>query len=530
MIKLSKNKGRLFVNLIKNWNKTLYYMFSGLFLISFLLIIFNVIFNKTVHTYNTFFLLLIMAFFTVLMIVIAKFLAKKKDYFEKNYKKFLFASCAFLFCAQIVLGFCLQFDPMWDLEAIYQGAISWAERGSFSTYSSNTCHEDYFYIFPNNLGAMAFLTLFFKLANLLGIQSYFTVASILNIILIISTMLFAQAICKHFYGATGGILCILLFLFSFPFYFMAPVFYTDTLSMAFLLGAFYGLLKAENSLKTKQKICWYLFAAFLCLLGAMIKMTVLVFVIAGVIYFFLKKNWHGLLSFLMITIMVVGLGFTIFNSLIYSTQLHKPKAEAMNMPVYYWVDLAVHNEGRYDNNIFSYAINQQDPTLRKELLINDIKNTIKKRGVEEMYQLFETKSAIAFGDGTYALSDFLDDRPLKENTFLHDLLLYNGKYYKHYSTVTTAIFLAIQILMLWSVSLKKVDFKFLVPQLCVFGLMVFLMFWEINSRYIITIIPCIFICAVGGLLQLSEQFINFRKKNLQNAKVLTHNRQGRNIS
>ncbi len=496
--------------LLKNWNKLLYYIFSGLFIVSFSLILLNVVFNKTVYSYNTFFLLLYMVIFDAAIIFATVFLKKKKSFFEKRYNVIVVVSCVFLFCMQIISSVLLEFNPSWDMEAVYQGAISWVEQGDFTTYFSDTCHQDYFYIFPNNLGLMALLALFFKLASLLGIKSYFMVASVLNAVMIVMTLVLVQAICKRFYGITGGIVSVMLFLCCLPFYFMAPVFYTDSFSMVFLLGAFYGLLKAEDSVKIKQKFGWYLFSALMCWLGAMIKMTVLIFVIAAFIYFLLKKNWRELLAYLMVTVTVVGLGFSLFNSYIYSTHLSREKAEQTNMPAYYWIDLAVHDQGRYNNTIFWDAKNEQDPSVRSEKLINDIKEEIKERGFKGMYDLFESKSALAFGDGTYALSDFLDDSPVKEDTFLHQFLLYEGKYYERYSTVATAIFLVIQIMMLLSVCLRKMDLKLLIPQLCVFGLMVFLLLWEINSRYITTVVPCILVCAAGGLCGLSEWIIKRR--------------------
>ena len=351
---------------------------------------------------------------------------------------------------------------------------------------------------------MAFLAFFFKIANLLGIHAYFTVASIVNSIMIVLAMVFAQAVCKRLYGTMCGIFVMLLFLCSLPFYFMGPIFYTDALSLMFPLAAFYGLLKAEDAGKSGSKIGWYIFTAAMCFLGAMIKMTVLIFVIAAFLYFILKKRWVEMITFICISIAVIGLGFFSFNSYMYSTHLDKVKADQTNMPIHYWLDLAVHGQGRYDNNIFWNAHNESDPESRKEMLIQDIKQEVKKHGVCGMYELFEEKSTRAFGDGTYALSDFLDDRPVKQNRFLHKILLYNGEHYDAYSMIATAIFLSMQILMLLSVCFKKTDFKLLIPQLCVFGVMLFLLCWEVNSRYITTIIPCILVCAAKGISGLSE--------------------------
>ena len=50
----------------------------------------------------------------------------------------------------------LRFQPSFDLDAIYGGAIQWLETGSFPNY------YDYFDWFPNNLGGLMFLYVLFR--------------------------------------------------------------------------------------------------------------------------------------------------------------------------------------------------------------------------------------------------------------------------------------------------------------------------------------------------------------------------------
>jgi len=483
----------------------LYLIFAGLFLFSFTLILLNVIFNKAIYSYNTFCLILLVLLFLVLITSSVIFLRKRIYLLEKHYYKIVFLSCSFLFLVQLFFGFKLQFNPTWDLESIYQGAIKWVETGTFTGYTSATSRQDYFYIFPNNLGPVAFLALFFKLANLFGVTAYFSVGCIVNACLITLSLAFLQAICKRLFGVLGGLLSIVLFLLSLPFYFMAAVFYTDALSLMFPLAAFYGFLKAYSCQKKSSKLLLYVFSSCMCLVGALIKTTVLIFVIAAFICLALRRKWRELLIFAATAIAVIGTGFTLFYSFMYSSQLSREKADQMNMPANYWIDLAVHGTGRYNDKIYHMARNEEDPITRKEMLSQDIKERVKELGAGGIYDLFENKSARAFGDGTYALSDFLDDRPIKEGSFLSRFLLYDGEYYYVYSTIATAIFLAIQILMLLSVSFRQQGFKALIPQLCIFGIMLFLLFWEINSRYITTFVPFILLCAVNGVSRVIEK-------------------------
>lgn len=88
---------------------------------------------------------------------------KHDAFMLKHYKKLLFFFAAFMLILQIIFGCILRFNPVFDMDAIYGGAIEWVETGTFASY------YDYYYYFPNNLGGMSLLYIFFKLASYLGI-------------------------------------------------------------------------------------------------------------------------------------------------------------------------------------------------------------------------------------------------------------------------------------------------------------------------------------------------------------------------
>lgn len=489
------------LNAITSW---LHSGFSVIFFISFSFILLNVIFNKSIYDYSTINLILPAAFFIFLFIFSARLMQKKEPFFKKHYIKILIAFALLMLTCQLCLTKSLRFEGTYDFEVVYKSAIKWAEESSFVGYSSPTCHSDYFYIFPNNLGSMAFLALFFRIARLFNITDYFLVASIVNAVLSVLSMVLASLICRRLFGTVGAISVLILFAASPPFYLIAPVFYTDSLSLFFPLAAFYLVLKLEDCQKICPKIIYSIIAALLLLTGALIKATVLIFAVATIIYFILKRKLKTLLTYSITTALIVSLGFAIFNGYIYSVHLDKDIAKQKNQPIYYWLDTAFHQNGEYNNDVFWNSNNIQDPDEREEYLKKDLLTQLKSLKPHEIYRLFERKSARAFGDGTYALSDFLDDSPLKPDK-IHDSILYDGKNYKKYSCFATSVFIAIQLLMLLSVSFKKPDFKSLIPQLCVFGIMFFLLFWEVNSRYITTFIPFIFIASAGGICRVAQK-------------------------
>ena len=82
------------------------------------------------------------------------------QFFEKHFVKILAGYLLVLFVVQILCGIHLRYEPMWDLDSVYGGAISWLKYGNIDSY------KDYFYYFPNNLGLLIFFRAYFGLLYL----------------------------------------------------------------------------------------------------------------------------------------------------------------------------------------------------------------------------------------------------------------------------------------------------------------------------------------------------------------------------
>lgn len=111
---------------------------------------------------------------------------------------------------------------------------------------------------------------------------------------------------------------------------------------------------------------------------------------------------------------------------------------------------------------------------------------------------------LCFGDGTYALSDYLDDAPAHA-VALHQYILYAGANYRGYQYLTTGILLAVYFFLLWGAAKclrQKAGSRALselAPRLAALGLLVFLLFWETSGRYFTNFVPLMLVCAVLSL-------------------------------
>ncbi|MEG1932184.1 MAG: glycosyltransferase family 39 protein, partial [Pygmaiobacter sp.] len=274
----------------------------------------------------------------------------------------------FLFTAQLFFASRLRFDPIFDLEAVFRGAQDWAQTGSFTDYASSTCYGNYFYMFPNNLGALALLTALFRVALLLHFTDFFAVATLFCALLFCAAMVLSALCARRLFGAAGGVISLLFFLCCPPFYLIAPVFYTDALSLPFPILAFFLFLRSEAATTRCRRILYQLAMALALAFGALLKPTVLLCAIAIALFLLCRKQWKKALAWGLLSALVAALVFSAFFAFIYRTQLNQTTAQQLKIPTSYWLATAVSGKGQFCSDCFVLALRTPDPTLRDTAL------------------------------------------------------------------------------------------------------------------------------------------------------------------
>ncbi len=494
---LKSNKNGAVVNLFIR-------AFQLMFAVCFALILFNVVFNREVYSYFAPILILLSLIVIGLVFWLYSKFADRK--IEEHYIKILLGMSGSLLLVQIVFAVFLRYDPIFDLEAVYKGAIHWVETGSFTDYDSSTCHTDYFYIFPNNLGCLYFMFMLFKTASLIGIKDYFMVASVCNALMISGTLLLSAGIARRLWSKKEGLICASLFLLSPPFWFLAPVFYTDSLTLIFPVALWYCVLRADACKSKVGVFGLYLLSSVLVVVGGMIKPTVwIAFIAIGVIQLF-RRQWLRQAILTLTTIIMLITVSSAFNSFMSPTYIDVDKAEQKNLPYEYWLSIGLSNNGSYRNDYFEIAMAPEGQEAKKDAIRPLIQSDLKEQGISGLLKLFTVKTTRAFGDGTYASSDFLDDRPVSPN-LLHKFLLYDNEYYSVYSHIATGVLVALLVLAVLGTVKPSQDLRQTSAPLCLFGLMLFLMVWEVNSRYILNFIPMLFLSATSGIKAFSKHSV-----------------------
>lgn len=493
--------------MINNLKKFLAYIFCAFFAVCFSYLLVNILFKNAEYNYKKQTLAIyILAAVCLLTFIYSRF-SKHESFFNKHYKPILVAFLCIMMIVQVSLGLFLRFKPDFDIASVYQGAIDWVQTGTFTNY------YDYYYHFPNNLGAMAFLHFFFSISNLLGVKDYFLVGMILNSLLSISTMLMVSLTFKRISGAKQAVFSLLLFAVYLPFYFIAPVFYTDSLSMLFPVLFYYLYLtfKDTSSFKKLCLICFWM--GVTASIGMQVKFTVVIMVIAVTIDMFINLDWKKSILANAIVYSVILICFTAFNGYIYTYHLDRERAAQDNDPYTHWVMMGLKGTGGYNPDDYNFTRSFNDPDERRTANIEEIKRRIADYGPDGMFEFLTKKSVKCFGDGTLGLDDFLSDR--QDKNFLHKLVLPEGKKYELYKHICEALLFTFMLFMIFpalkyifgkknysakkEIQTSKDNFINLAPMLAVFGIFIFLLAWEANRRYFSNFVPAIIICATLGI-------------------------------
>lgn len=543
--------------------KKLSIAFFALFAFSFTYILINVVL-KNHHANDKTFLIWGILIFIALIVALYALFNRFGKFIEARFNAILIAFLVIMAAIQLTMAFVLRFEPVFDLGAVYHGAVEWLNTGTFAS------HYEYYQYFPHNLGLLVIYRGLFGIVSAFGITDYFITASVFNCMLSIAMMCFAALVCKRLWGPKHGVTVLSLFFFSLPFWFIAPVFYTDAPAMFFPVFLFYLALRIKGCDDLKKRMINGILMGLAIGIGMLVKFIVVIPALALAIYMIIdKQKLKNIAVSAVYATLIAVFCFASVNLIVYNgNHLDMKLVERNGTPRLHWVMMGLSESGSYAPGDYDFTRSfAGDPDEQSRQITRVIFERIQNRGVDGMLNFLAYKSNRAFGDGTYGSSDFLDDSP-QNRTFIHDFVLYEGVYYRAYANVTSGFFfgiialavikslhcllsgienrkiafylkltaLAMLILFVLNVLLdlnilkymlllfflsmlgfllwfkmpciKSRDLSTLMPMLTVFGTMLFLLMWEVNSRYISLCIPMIIISAVPAVAHIYDAIRN----------------------
>ncbi|MDR0591315.1 MAG: glycosyltransferase family 39 protein [Candidatus Nomurabacteria bacterium] len=405
---------------------------------------------------------------------------------------------------------------LWDFNMVTTGAID-----SVSAPISQPV-IDYLHKCQNNIPVFVMLRGAFKLAAAAGITNFQAVGTALNILAINSALLILYFIARKLWGVRKAILSLFIAVSVLPLVLLyVPVFYTDTLSLPFVVGMFYLYLKLRDSKSKKRYLALLISMMLVAIIGVLIKFNAAIMLIAIVIDMFIRHDKaHSLKQALVSLAVIISLVTPVLVG--YSTlsdqYIHNRATPGhITMPPTHYIMMGLGGKNGqfngYDDDS-TYTHSSRDKAIQYN--INEIKERLKVRGWS-LPEFFYDKIVGTWGRPWLEARDRLNNNGLTTDEFrpssLQRMIVGSKRYPLTPSNFIKAAYILIVIAFIISCArsvalAKKQPTDLCTIYLAVFGLASFLLIWEASPRYIINYFPFMILLATPAIYNLSPRAID----------------------
>jgi hypothetical protein len=407
----------------------------------------------------------------------------------------------------------LRSEPHTDYGSVYQMALNLAKGESGESYWS------YFARWGNNIGVMTVLSIILRIGLFLGFQDPYYFALLCNVIQVTVGLLCVFYLSGQFgsHKFVNQWMTVSLWLLWTPIWGNTNIFYSDQLSFGVSILAFtiwyYGKQR-------KRKIIWQAVAGFLWGVGAVIKITVLISLIAFIITFFLyeyKRHIRDLVITLCATLAVL-FAFSLYTQTLPSQKLK----DSLQAPVEYWIALGLQKDGSYASGM-DFALE-----CLNAVTLADRTQIAREEIVENWRSFFLLSHLVEKARNNFAIGDFgasgYLSKPMVQN-ILWEWFSQDGAYFWKYACLSVSFWFAILLILclgssitfIESIKHKKCENGqrlFFLCTLTVFGICLFVMLWEANNKQLYNQTPWLLL-AVSYCMHLTNQNGRFKRNTLK---------------
>ncbi len=437
---------------------------------------------------------------------------------------------------QVICIQLLKVKPSWDFGAIMSAADDISAGHAIRNWG-------YFQEYPFNIYSAVIVGTFKYLAGGSPSAPY-----TLNVISVTASILGACLLAYRLYGQRAAVLTAFFCLAVTSFYLYSPIVYTDTLSMPFAIWT----LVAWSYICTGEKklILFCIFMGLLSAMGYMIKQIAAIGLVAFAVDFVFDRKKYtiayetkkplfkiltgavplaaALLSFfLAVSAIRVYVGAKGFDSRL---------DDSKSLPFTHWLMMGMntlpaeggtsYGYGGFSAMDLKYSRSYGTKAAKMAAETQVMKNRLQVFGIKGYVKFLLKKTEWTWTDGTYFAPVKLSRYPTKI-TYLHKFVLFSkGKSNRLYLVFSQFI----QTVMLTMIftgcisALRRAGRAYRLMSLMCLGLMLFLLFWETRSRYLVFMIPVFVVMTIQGMLVAFEgldkaaSYLNGRLKRLKNSR------------
>ena len=475
--------------------------------------VYNCIFNNAniFIEYNVIIICIGVILLSAILLCIYNIFNKKK--FKS--KIFVISCMTILIIVQLIFAYFFAVKPSWDFGAVYDSAVS-SVNNQLSIFDN-----EYFYKYTNNIPLAIVLKVVYEFFNIINIYKFNVIGILLNIVLIDIGVFFTYLIAKEIFNEKKAMFVLTLLCLMTPIITYVPIYYTDTVSIPFLVTAIYCIIKANNVNKNKNKIFLFSLAGILLCIGTMIKITVCIFLVAYIIGLILYSKNIIKQKYNLVMVVIFGILY-ILQGIYINGNFDREKLDEIKFPYTHWLMIGAQGNGGYNHDDVKYTETFKTEKEKVNANIDMIKTRIYDLyKSNRLIEFYTNKLVVTWGDGTYFAPEKLSRDPVN-STRLQEYVLADGKYKQYYlyfsQIMQITILLFILISLIRDIYSKENDMYRFSLSLAMFGIMLFLMIWETRSRYIVNYIPIFILLTTYGI----DCIYNIRYKVILNKVSITN--------
>ncbi len=419
---------------------------------------------------------------------------------------------AVLFALHLLLGYLMEYTPMGDNFMLFRSSQMLVTDGNFDAYP-----DFYLYLsrFSNQWGFLLMLSALYRLLFAIGLTDMFFPTVVVQALLYTGGMTAYFAIARRLRGVRGVLAALFAAVTCLPLYLAAAVLYTDTFSLPLLMLCALFALRTLDSVSIRQTLFNALLCALFGAVGGQIKMTVAILLIAATIVFFLRLPALRACCACAVLWLVMGLSVFVVNKAMVGPVLDPEMVAQHNTPTIHWVMMSIPNgnnpSGSYNSADYALTWGMMEEGASREEVLASIYTRLKDkiyflRYPSRLIPFMLMKNASAFGDGTFYMTDMLDDTPKRENV-ISSFALQDGEHYPAYFSICTGIYFVHLIFaaLMCLQDVRRRDFRCALLYIALLGLILFMLLWEARSRYIFNFVPVLLILSSSFMSSAGEE-------------------------
>ena len=387
------------------------------------------------------------------------------------------------------------------------------EGGKFFAGLTESISWEYFARCNNNIFPAAFLGILLRLGALFVPGNALVVVVAWNVLQIVVVMLCSFWFMKRLVGNAAAYSVVFMQMMFLPHFGHAISAYTDMMTYGVGIVVLALFCKAKELCGTKKWVCLF-FAGVLGGIGASIKMTVLIPLVAIVAWTVLREKRKNILWGFAPLLLATGICLVVngWTATLPSENLR----DAYGTPkLSYWFAIGLQGNGGYvDNQEYSIEMSTVYGMDNKTAYTNAyIKDNLGK--VVDLQHL-TSKARYNFANGNMGTSIYVQN--LEESHLLRRLMHYDGDLYWYQNLYASgyqyALYLLIIVVLAFALFGKHKEnvASIEVSLVAIFGIMLYLMLFEANNRQLYNHIPFFILVAVYGVDRIVNLFLYIRKK------------------